>query len=60
INKINPKNCIISDGKNNRYGHPTESVLNILNNCHVYRTDKDGSIKVEITKTGYKIKTFEP
>lgn len=60
INKINPKNCLISVGKNNRYGHPKESVLNILNNCHVYRTDKDGSIKVEITKKGYKIKTFEP
>ena len=28
INEINPKNSIISVGKNNRYGHPKESVLN--------------------------------
>ena len=27
INEINPKNSIISVGKNNRYGHPKESVL---------------------------------
>ncbi|MDD3241825.1 MAG: DNA internalization-related competence protein ComEC/Rec2 [Bacilli bacterium] len=48
ISEINPKNCLISVGKNNRYGHPKESVLSILNNCNIYRTDLEGSIEIKI------------
>lgn len=48
INSINPNYSIISVGKNNRYGHPKEEVLNILKKSKVYRTDIDGSIIFKI------------
>ncbi len=57
INAINPKNSIISVGKNNRYGHPKESVLKILSNSKIYRTDIHGSIKIKLNKNGYIIQT---
>ena len=55
IDVISPKNCLISLGKNNIYGHPKESVLEILNKCNIYRTDLKGSIKIQLNKL--KIKT---
>lgn len=57
IDKINPKYSIISVGKNNRYGHPSEIVLNNLENSKIYRTDYDGSILFKIKNTKLKIKT---
>ena len=41
-------NCLISVGKNNRYGHPNKEVLNNLSNTKIYRTDQDGSIMFKI------------
>ena len=60
INEMNPKYSIISVEKNNRYGHPKDSVLNILSNTKVYRTDLDGSIEIKLNKNGYKISTCSP
>ena len=59
INKINPKYSIISVGKNNRYGHPKESVLNTLKNSNVYRTDKNGTVLFKIKNNKLKIKTYK-
>lgn len=60
IDEINPKYSIISVGKNNHYGHPKKSVLDILVNSKIYRTDLDGSIEIKLNKKGYKIKTCPP
>ena len=60
INSINPKYSLISVGKNNRYGHPKTSVLDILSNSNIYRTDIDGSIEIKFNKNGYKISTCPP
>lgn len=60
INNINPKYSIISVGKNNRYKHPNDSVLDNLSNSIIYRTDINGSIKLKLTENGYKIKTCNP
>lgn len=60
INSINPKYSLISVGKNNRYGHPKETVLDTLKNSKIYRTDLDGSIEIKLNKKGYKIKTCPP
>lgn len=57
INHIKPKYSIISVGKNNRYGHPKDSVLHNLRNSNIYRTDLDGSVEIILNKNGYKIKT---
>ena len=60
INEINPKYSVISVGKNNRYGHPKDSVLALLYRSKIYRTDLNGSIEVKVGKDSYKIRTFEP
>ena len=57
---INPKYSIISVGKNNRYGHPKDSVLKILSSSKIYRTDLDGSIEIILNKKDYQIKTYQP
>lgn len=57
INKIKPRTCLISVGRNNRYGHPKRSVLDTLSDCDVYRTDNDGTIKIILNKDNYKIRT---
>lgn len=60
INSINPKYSLISVGKNNRYGHPKESVLDTLKDSKIYRTDINGSIEIKLNKNGYKIRTCLP
>ena len=59
INEIKPKYSIISVGKNNRYGHPNDSVLKILEDSKIYRTDQDGSVKFKINNK-LKIETCTP
>ena len=60
IDEINPKYSIISVGKNNRYGHPNNEVLNNLENSKIYRTDQDGSIMFKIKNNKLKIETCSP
>jgi len=60
IDEINPKYSIISVGKNNRYGHPNDSVLENLEDSKIYRTDQDGSIMFKIKNNKFKIETCEP
>ncbi len=60
IDIINPKYSLISVGKSNRYGHPENSVLNILKNSKIYRTDIDGSIEIKLNKIKYKINNCSP
>ncbi|MBQ4263668.1 MAG: hypothetical protein IJB83_05480 [Bacilli bacterium] len=60
ITEINPKYSIISVGKNNRYGHPKDSVLDNLKYSQIYRTDQDGSIMFKINKDKLKIETCTP
>ncbi len=60
INEMNPKYSIISVGKNNRYGHPNEEVLDNLKNSKIYRTDQDGSIMFKIKNNKLKIETYSP
>lgn len=52
IKLINPKLALIGVGRNNKYGHPSESVLDRLekNNCKVYRTDLNGEVDIVINK----------
>ena len=60
INRINPKYSIISVGKNNRYGHPNDSVLETLKDSKIYRTDQDGSIIFKIKNNILKIEKCIP
>lgn len=60
INEINPKYSIISVGKNNRYGHPNDSVLDNLKYSQIFRTDQDGSIMFKIKNNKLRIETCSP
>jgi len=57
ISEINPKYSVISVGKNNRYGHPNDNVLENLEYSKIYRTDQDGSIMFKIKNDNLKIET---
>lgn len=56
IDFINPTYSLISVGKNNRYNHPNDIVLNNLENSKIYRTDLDGSVMFKI-RNKLRIKT---
>ena len=60
IRVVSPDISVISVGKNNRYGHPKESVLETLAGYQVYRTDESGTIEVKIKQNRYTIKTYMP
>ncbi len=46
LKKVNPELAIISVGENNRYKHPHQDILKRLKDLIVYRTDKNGDIKL--------------
>ena len=60
IDEIKPKYSIISVGKNNRYGHPNDDVLEILKDSKIYRTDEDGSIMFKIKNNKLELETCPP
>ena len=60
IDEIEPKYSIISVGKNNRYGHQNDEVLDNLEASKIYRTDQDGSIMFKIKNNKLEIKTCAP
>lgn len=60
IDEVSPKYPIISVGKNNRYGHPNDSVLDNLKNSKIYRTDQDGSIMFKIKNNKLQINNCPP
>lgn len=57
IERIKPIYAVISVGRNNRYHHPNQSVINILQDSKIYRTDQDGTIIFKFDKNNLKIKT---
>ena len=60
ISCVKPNYSIISVGKNNRYGHPNDEVLNNLKDSVIYRTDIDGSVMFKIRSGKLSIKTYKP
>ena len=48
LEKLQPEYAIISVGRNNRYGHPSEKVLDRLSEAGIetYRTDLHGAVRV--------------
>lgn len=56
---LSPEVALISVGANNRYGHPSQEALDILEDVgsRVYRTDADGTVKVTFTKEKLTVST---
>ena len=49
VQAVDPKTALISDGKNNKYGHPHQEVLDLLNKfgIKILRTDQIGTIIIK-------------
>ena len=59
LNIIKPEYAVISAGDGNRYGHPSQQTLSNLANigAKIFRTDLDGTIKLEINKGNFVLST---
>ncbi|MCJ1994807.1 hypothetical protein GYN24_09470 [Lactococcus piscium] len=61
IKKMRPTIGLISCGKHNRYQHPNQETLDVLQKykVQVYRTDLQGAIKFEKKGKSWQIRTVK-
>lgn len=61
---VSPDVAVISAGRKNRFGHPHKETLARLAGCRVYRTDRDGAVKISEGDNGRVLvktwKNFQP
>ena len=50
IEKLEPKIALISVGKDNKFNHPNQMVLDNLKTSQIYRTDINGTITLKLNK----------
>jgi competence protein ComEC len=55
---ISPDAAVISVESSNPFGHPHREMLESLRGISVYRTDRDGAIRMEDTQKALSIKTY--
>ena len=56
VEAVSPEIAVISVGKDNKYGHPHQEVLDNLKGVKILRTDLDGDIKIISDGANYKVK----
>ena len=61
LETVSPYIALISAGKDNRYGHPHEELLERLEyaGCHIYQTKEGGAITVQVTEDGRSVRVEE-
>jgi competence protein ComEC len=57
--RLHPRIAAIEVGRNNTYGHPVPATIATLRaaGAVVYRTDRDGSVRIEPDGTGLRVQT---
>ncbi|MCR4429826.1 MAG: DNA internalization-related competence protein ComEC/Rec2 [Tepidanaerobacteraceae bacterium] len=62
LSKVNPAIAVISAGKDNSFGHPSQRVLDLFKEkgVKIYRTDLQGAVTFKIQKNNVKIYTSIP
>ena len=60
LQTVNPQIALISAGRNNRYGHPHEELLERLVDCgcYIYRTQESGAITVRVKDGKVKVEEY--
>lgn len=59
LNSVRPRAAVISAGRANPFGHPTDDVLYRLSRrgIKIYRTDQHGAVTVRFSQNGYSVET---
>lgn len=62
LRAVEPRVAVVSAGSGNRYGAPSESVLDRLERAgaRVYRTDRDGTVRVSTDGRTVSVETLGP
>ena len=56
VEAVSPEIAVISVGKDNKYGHPRQEVLDNLDGIRILRTDLNGDIKIVSNGNAYWLK----
>lgn len=58
LDHLKPETALISVGSSNRYGHPTSTTLNLLEECgaNILRTDERGSVRLVFSEHSITVK----
>jgi competence protein ComEC len=59
LKRIQPSVAVISAGRDNAFGHPSQEVLERLKGMEILRTDRNGAIQIMETDSGLEIKTYD-
>lgn len=56
---VDPAVAVLSVGRGNSFGHPSEEVMALLAGSRVLRTDRDGAIKITEDADGLRVRTAD-
>jgi competence protein ComEC len=60
LEAVNPKICVISSGKRNPFGFPSQEILKRLKGleCRILRLDESGAVEVSAGQEGFQVRSF--